>query len=141
MLTGIYNACGLAMTIWYVVGYRWTLQGNELGKWVVKTSVGGKSLSIGNGFVLNWWFAPFNMTTAFLSAYFVVRAFFFLDKSFTESMMYIASFLFIRNMYYAIEDITDYLANPSKKQGMFVLVDLVMALFVALWILKLKAIF
>ena len=141
MLTGIYKTCGLAMTIWYVMGARWTMQGNELGKWLVKTGADGKSLSVGNGFMLNWWFAPYNMATAFLSTYFIVRALFFLDKSFTESMMYIATFLFIRNLYYAFEDITDYISNPGKKQGVFVLIDLIMALFVALWILKFKAAF
>ena len=136
MITSIYYGLGLIMCVWYVAGYRWTLQGNELGNWVIKNDPTGKM--IGNGFMLNWWFAPMNMITAFLSAYFIVRAFFFVDQSFTQNMEYIAAFLFVRNCYYAIEDITDYLSNPSKKQLSFIAIDLVMALFVALWILKLK---
>lgn len=136
MITSLYYTSGLIMCIWYTVGYRWTMQGNELGKWVAKTNSAGKV--IGNGFVLNWWFAPINMITAFLSAYFVLRALFFTGQSFTQNMMYIATFLFLRNCYYAVEDIIDYLSYPSKKQFSFVLIDLIMAAFVALWILKLK---
>jgi hypothetical protein len=102
------------------------MQGNELGKLA------------GNAFTLNWWFAPINMITAFLSAYFVLRAFFFTEQSFTQNMMYIAAFLLLRNCYYAIEDIVDYLHYPSRKQLAFVAIDLVMALFVALWVLKFK---
>lgn len=126
MTTSIYYILGLIMCIWYVAGYRWTMQGNELGKWV------------NNGFMLNWWFAPINMITAFLSAYFIIRAFFFVEQSFTQNMMYIASFLFIRNCYYAVEDIIDYLQYPSRKQLSFIAIDLIMAAFVALWILRLK---
>lgn len=128
MTTSIYYILGLLMCIWYTVGYRWTMQGNELGKWVK------------NGFVLNWWFAPINMITAFLSAYFVLRAMFFTCQSFTQNMLYIAMFLFLRNCYYAVEDITDYIkADHSTKQLLFIAVDLIMAAFVALWILKAKS--
>ena len=112
------------MCIWYVVGYRWTMQGNQLGR------------VIGDGFQLNWWFAPINMLTAFLSAYFVIRAFFFVSLSFTQTMMYIASFLLVRNCYYTIEDVVDYINNPSKKQIAFIAIDLIMAAFVALWIVR-----
>jgi hypothetical protein len=115
------------MCVWYTIGYRWTLQGNQLGVWK------------DNGFMLNWWFAPINMITAFLSAYFVLRAFFFTDQSFTQNMMYIATFIFLRNCYYAVEDLVDYMSKPSKEQFWFVVIDLVMAAFSALWILKCKA--
>lgn len=127
MTTSLYYVLGLIMCIWYTVGYRWTMQGNELGKW------------IDNGFMLNWWFAPINMITAFLSSYFVLRAFFFVGQSFTQNMMYIASFLFVRNCYYAVEDIIDYVNQPSRKQLSFIAIDLIMAAFVALWILKYKS--
>lgn len=128
MFTSIYYALGLIMAIWYTVGYRWTMQGNQLGFWK------------DGGFMLNWWFAPFNMTTAFLSAYFVLRAVFFTELSFTQNMAYIALFLFLRNGYYAVEDIIDYLKQDhSTKQLGFIAIDLIMALFVALWILKFKS--
>jgi len=126
MITSLYYVLGLIMCIWYTVGYRWTMQGNELGK------------CANGGFMLNWWFAPINMITAFLSAYFVLRAFFFTSASFTQNMMYIASFLFVRNCYYAMEDIIDYISYPSKKQFAFILIDLIMAAFVAMWILRFK---
>lgn len=137
MTVSLYYVLGFIMCIWYVAGYRWTMQGNELGKWIVERNDQGEIIN--QGFMLNWWFAPINMATAFLSAYFVVRALFFVEESFTQSMMYIASFLFVRNLYYAVEDIADYLSYPTKKQLAFVAIDLVMAAFVALWILKLKA--
>lgn len=126
MFISLYYVLGLIMCIWYTVGYRWTMQGNQLGVWK------------DGGFMLNWWFAPINMITAFLSAYFVLRAFFFTGASFTQNMMYIASFLFVRNCYYAVEDIIDYVNQPSRKQLSFIAIDLIMAAFVALWILKFK---
>lgn len=126
MITSIYYSFGLIMCIWYVAGYRWTMQGNALGEMV------------DNVFMLNWWFAPINMITAFLSTYFVLRAFFFTAQSFTQNMMYLAAFLLIRNAYYAVEDIVDYLHYPSRKQFAFVLIDLIMAAFVAIWIIKFK---
>lgn len=135
MFTYLYYSLGFIMCVWYVAGYRWTMQGNELGKWIVKTNESGVTSS---GFVLNWWFAPINMATAFLSAYFLLRAFFFIGQSFTQNMMYIAGFLFIRNGYYAIEDIFDYLHNPSRKQLAFIAIDIIMAVFAALWIMKFK---
>lgn len=128
MITSAYYSLGFVMVIWYTIGYRWTIQGNELGKMVA------------GGFVLNWWFAPINMITAFLSAYFVLRAFFFTSASFTQNMMYLASFLFLRNCYYAVEDIIDYLKKEhTSKQLSFIAIDLIMALFVALWILRFKS--
>ena len=139
MIASIYNTLGLVMCIWYTIGYRWTMQGNELGKWVIDRNEKGKIIH--QGFMLNWWFAPINMITAFLSAYFVLRALFFIDKSFTQNMMYIATFLFFRNAYYAIEDITDYIkADHSVKQLSFIAIDLIMAAFVAIWILQYKEI-
>lgn len=136
MATSLYYILGLIMCIWYTVGYRWTMQGNELGKWIIERNDEGEIIH--QGFMLNWWFAPINMITAFLSAYFVLRAFFFTDASFSQNMMYIASFLFVRNCYYAVEDIIDYVNEPSRKQLSFIAIDLIMAAFVALWILKFK---
>lgn len=126
MLTSLYYFFGSIMCVWYVAGYRWTMQGNQLGKW------------IDGGFMLNWWFAPINMLTAFLSAYFLLRACFFTSQSFTQNMLYAAAFLLIRNGYYAIEDIMDYFHSPSKKQIAFIAIDIMMALFVMLWIVKFK---
>ena len=137
MFTSLYYTLGLIMFIWYTVGYRWTMQGNELGKWVTEKNSAGEVVS--QGFVLNWWFAPINMITAFLSAYFILRALFFIGQSFTQNMMYIAAFLFLRNCYYAVEDITDYIKTAhTTKQLAFIAIDLIMAAFVALWILKFK---
>lgn len=128
-----YYTFGLIMLVWYVAGYRWTMQGNQLGKWISETDATGQ---ISNSFVLNWWFAPINMLTAFLSAYFVLRALFFTGMSFTQNMMYLAAFLFIRNGYYAVEDFIDYLNYPSRKQFNFIAIDLIMAIFVLLWVVR-----
>lgn len=138
MITSLYYILGLIMCIWYTIGYRWTIQGNELGRWITETDAEGNVIS--NGFMLNWWFAPINMITAFLSAYFVLRALFFTGASFTQNMMYLAMFLFLRNGYYAVEDIIDYLKKDhSQKQLSFIAIDLIMAVFVALWIFKDKS--
>lgn len=138
MITSLYYSLGLIMCIWYTVGYRWTMQGNELGKWIIERNDKGEIIH--QGFMLNWWFAPVNMITAFLSAYFVLRALFFTGQSFTQNMLYIAMFLFLRNCYYAVEDITDYIkTDHGIKQLSFIAVDLIMAAFVALWILKYKS--
>lgn len=124
MITIIYNILGILMCIWYVAGYRWTMQGNELGKFIV------------DGFKLNWWFAPVNMVTAFGSAYFIIRALFVIDKSFTDNMLYWAIFLILRNCLYTVVDIADFIAEPTKKQFMFILIDIAMAVFVGMWMLK-----
>lgn len=138
MATSLYYILGLIMCIWYTVGYRWTMQGNELGKWIIERDDKGEIIN--QGFMLNWWFAPINMITAFLSAYFVLRALFFTGQSFTQNMMYIALFLFLRNGYYAVEDIIDYLKKDhGSKQLAFIAIDLIMAAFAALWILRFKS--
>ena len=126
MITPIYNILGMLMTIWYVAGYRWTMQGNELGKFT------------NGGFMLNWWFAPINMATAFLSAYFIVRALIYIKHSFTRPMLYIATFLVIRNLYYTIEDTMDYLTFRDGLDFFFIFVDLAMAAFAGLWLYKCK---
>ena len=81
--------------------------------------------------MLNWWFAPINMATAFLSAYFIVRALIYIKHSFTRPMLYIATFLVIRNLYYTIEDTMDYLTFRDGVDFFFIFVYLAMCVLLS----------
>jgi hypothetical protein len=127
----LYNILGLIMFTWYTA-VRWTLLGNVLGEYIM---IDGLEV-----FKLKWWFAPINIITALLSIPFLIITLFMIDKSFfglLGNLTYcIAIFLLARNLYYTIEDIIDYKANPTKLQFIFVLLDIAMAVYTLLWMLR-----
>lgn len=109
------------MFVWYG-GYRWAILGNESGKQLA-TEV----------FKLNWWFAPINMLTAFLSIIFIIPTLF--NKSLSQFLYYIAIFLLFRNLFYTIEDIIDYPSNHAL-QLFYIAIDLMMAIYTVMYLVK-----
>ena len=121
MISFIYNSFGILMFVWYG-GYRWAILGNELGKQLA-TEV----------FKLNWWFAPINMLTSFLSIIFIIPTLF--NKRLSRFLYYIAIFLLFRNLFYTIEDIIDYPSNHAL-QLFYIAIDLMMAIYTAMYLVK-----
>ncbi len=122
----IYNTMGMLMLIWYA-DYRWTMFADKIK--------------------YSWAYAPINITTAFLSIPFLIISLFTIQRSFTLWMYWLAIFLLLRNIYYTIEDVRDYIQikhNPTtpisslQQQGFFVALDVLMAIYVGWWILKYK---
>jgi len=126
----LYNILGLMMFTWYVA-IRWTLLGNELGKFILINNI--------KVFKLNWWFAPINILTALLSIVFIAITLFTFERSLNIFVYWLGIFLLARNLYYTIEDIIDYRAAPTKLQFIFVILDILMAIYVLMWIMRYKA--
>jgi hypothetical protein len=126
----IFILFGLVMFAWYL-SIRWTLLGNELGKYITQM-IDGKEVTI---FKLNWWFAPVNIMTAFCSIVFLTVALFDYEKSFNyEWIYYIAIMLLGRNIWYTFIDIIDYISEPTSQQLMYIIIDIMMAMCAGYWI-------
>lgn len=118
----LFYLSGLPMFIWYI-GLRWTWLGNELGK------------TTDTVFKLNWWFAPINFLTAILSAFFLTITLMDFSYSFKFKVIFwIAGAVCARNVWYAGEDIFDYLFEPSKEQFIYIIIDIIMIINTGCWI-------
>lgn len=122
----IYNILGISMLVWYSC-FRWKLLGNTIGKIIITDEHATL-------FVLNWWFVPINMLTAFISIYFLARSLFIFSKSFTDNMLIIGMLLLLRNAWYTAEDIRDYITTPNFRQLFFIIIDIIMFIYCALWL-------
>ncbi len=116
MKNKLYTTLGLSMLLWYSC-LRWTLLADKTKYF--------------------WVLAPINLTTAFLSIAFIIPTLFLniTKKQYGGLFYFLGIFLFIRNSYYAIEDIIDFHINPLL-QTAFILLDLTMVVYVALWYTK-----
>lgn len=124
-----YIGLGCVLTLWYTC-FRWTILANKT--------------------VYAWAYAPINLVTAFSSIVFLIVSLFTIKESFTLWMLWLSIFLFIRNVYYTIEDVRDliYMINntgmfPPRiifQQFVFVWLDIMMAIYVGWWFLKYKGI-
>lgn len=109
----LYNFLGIIMFVWYAM-IRWTLFADQAK--------------------YPWAYAPINMLTAFLSIPFIIISLFTYSESLTKWMYWLAIFLIARNIYYTVEDIADYIKKPSKMQLAFILLDVAMVMYTAIWI-------
>lgn len=127
MLNLAYNSNGILMLIWYTC-LRWTLLPNN----VLNT------VNINSSYTtsLGWAYTPINLFTAFLSFMFLIPALLMPEKTQNKYFYCAAAFLWLRNMYYTLEDLIDLFNYPSWGQAAYVLIDLSMALFVSLWLFK-----
>lgn len=144
----IINGFGFLMLIWYAA-YRWTMLGTEVGK--IITDIHGNET-----FALNWWFAPINLMTAFISVPFLIISLFtpeplFIKYQLLSFVMYIIGLLLLlRNVYYTVEDVQDYIymiKHPNqytgaqiKQQLLFVIIDIMMAIYCYYMVIKYKGI-
>lgn len=87
-----------------------------------------------------WAYKPINMFTAITSAIWLSLSVFFENKTLKEYMWWYAAiyiFLLLRNIWYTIEDVLDFLlSSPTKEYAFFILVDILMALYVFIWLTK-----
>lgn len=169
-----FNTLGFLMFIWYGA-YRWTMLGTNVGKLIEEPPVTTPDITgipiltdqtvklssitstfINKIFVLNWWFAPINIITAILSIPFLTIALFTPEQYFikyiwlTLIMYWSGIFLSLRNIYYTIEDMSDFtymIKHPQeyspaqiKQQFIFILIDIAMAIYVGYIVYKYKGI-
>lgn len=121
----LFRFAGFGLFAWYAL-IRWSSQGTTLGTFV--TNEHGVT-----SFTLAWIFAPINLVTAFLTVYFVSKIIVEFDKAFNPAMGLIAFFLFWRNVYYALEDYSSYIINPSEEQLLFIAIDIAMMVYAVVW--------
>lgn len=87
----------------------------------------------------NWYKAPINMATAFTSIVFLSCVLFVFNQTTTawfQIFKSIAGFLFVRNIWYTIEDVYAYQKqewNTQQEQFIFILFDVAMALDTLVW--------
>ncbi len=108
----LYNTTGLLMFCWYC-GFRWNFCSKE-----------------------PWLFNPINYTTAIVSLIFIIPTFFITNVTFNKPFLCVSIFLLFRNFYYTIEDVIDYHHFPSIRQMTYVWIDVIMFVYVLLWLVK-----
>lgn len=112
MINFLFSITGFLVLLWYTC-IKWTYCSKE-----------------------TWLYTPINALTSLCAIWFILATMFLMRKTFNDTYYLISVFLLIRNVYYTIEDGIDFRHFPSFRQGVYVYVDVIMAVFVLLWQLK-----
>jgi len=108
----IFDVLGLVMFMWYGA-LRWIFCASE--KWI---------------------YTPINLITALVSIIFLTPSVFITDKVFNIFFYCICMFLWFRNSVYTVEDIIDLKHFPTSKQLFYVMLDIIMVIYLTIWIIK-----
>jgi len=112
MIDPTYDVTGAILLLWYI-GVRWIYCSKE-----------------------TWLFNPINFLTAISSILFLIPSMFIESYTFNKIFYCVSIWVLFRNITYSIEDIIDFKNNPSYRQGIYVIIDLIMIAYVLLWLVK-----
>ncbi len=112
MIDPTYDVTGIILLLWYI-GARWIYCAKE-----------------------TWLYNPINFLTAVSSILFLIPAMFIEKETFNKFFYCLSIWVLFRNVTYVIEDVIDYKNNPSYRQGAYVIIDMIMIIYVFLWLIK-----
>lgn len=91
-----------------------------------------------------WAYKPINLATAFTSLVWIAFSLFYENKTMRKTMWWYAAIyklLILRNIFYTIEDIIDFILSATTcEYAFFILMDVLMIVYIEIWLNKFKKI-